>query len=347
MHASRPGAIEATERVNPIAVTGSVAFVSIDTAAGRRERLLGGSAAHFALAARFFAPVTVTSVVGRDFYQDDFACLERCEVSTLGIAMTDATTSSWTEVYADELSKAEVLDRQLTIEPPPRSSGLPLEVKPREVKPREVKPREVKPREVKPREAKPLEAKPLEIRFESPATLSYRSADPSDCFMALDDAYSLGESPLPAVIESLAGARGVFLRATDAQCLTGENQFVAAGRRVKRLGPELVVLTHGERGASLFTEDLYCKVRAFPTTDVVDTSGAGAAFAGGFLGTIAALGAVLDQQALRIALLWATVVSSFVIEGFGVERCLTVTHEELRERYESFLPMLQVEGDSE
>ncbi len=316
-HLFRPGMTETTDSVNPIAVTGSVAFVSVDIATvGRRDRLLGGSAAHFALGARLFAPVAITAVVGRDFSHDDLACLDRRGISTLGMQMTDGLTSSWTAVYEDELSDAQTLNRRLAPAVPRRSLRAPGHG-----------------------------VEQLDVCFESPATLrAQHGARPCGRFVALDEAHSLGESPPVAVVESLSAARGVFLSSADARVLTGESQFVAAGRRLRRLGPELIVLTHGQFGASLFAEDLYCKVPAFPTADVVDPTGAGAAFAGGFLGTIAALGAELDEGALRLALLWATVVASFAVEGFGVQRSLAVTSEELCERFDRFEPMLRLDG---
>lgn len=274
----------------PITVSGAVAYESVNRT---RTHAVGGSAVHFALSARFLAPVEIEGIVGRDFGTAELTALERCGVSTLGIGMVDGETARY--------------GNGGRVQSPAMANGCRARRREREVTRFDF----VRPNE--PTSARHAALETVGGVVDSRCALGVRTAD-----------------------------RLLMLTTRELQALSGMTPIVRAARALQRCGPAVLVVTHGEYGASAFADGFYCKVPAFPFADVVDTTGARASFAGGLMGALAAQGGECDDDSLRVAMVCAAVLASFTVEAPGCNRCRELSLAELASRYEQLVSMIEV-----
>jgi sugar/nucleoside kinase (ribokinase family) len=299
-----------------ITVVGSVAYDSIETPAGRRERCLGGAATHFSLAASFFTDVRVIAVVGEDFGPEQEAVFHARKIDTRGIERAKGKSFFWEGSYLDNLNEAKTHQTDLNVfasfEP-----KIPAEYRDSEflflanIDP-------VLQRRV--REAMP------DVKLVAGDTMNYWIKDHR-----------------PALLAMLKGLDILLINDTEARMLAGNNNLVQAARGVMAMGPSSLVIKHGEYGATLFhrssadgkTAEQTFRAPALPLEEVVDPTGAGDSFAGGFFGYLASQ-TELTPAAYRSAMFYGSVMGSFAVERFGTERIAQLSRKEIDDRFQQF-----------
>ena len=290
-----------------LTVVGSVAFDAVESPFGKRDRMLGGAATHFALAASFFDQVHAVGVVGGDFEAEHEKVLTDRGVNTDDIErVEDGKTFFWAGKYADDMNSRETLDTQLNV---------------------------FETFEPKLSEA----SKNADILFLANIQPDIQYEVRQQCanakFVAMDSMdlwINIARDSLQRTIESVDG---LLLNDGELKMLTGKPNLVQAAAEVRSWGPKVVIAKLGEYGAALFTEGGFFGLPAFPLHTVLDPTGAGDSFAGGFMGFIAAHhDEELDDALLRRAMAYGTAVASFNVEDFGTDRVSRLTAEEITER---------------
>jgi sugar/nucleoside kinase (ribokinase family) len=290
-----------------ITVVGSIAFDTVTTPFGKRERMVGGAATHFALAASFFDEVRVVGPVGDDFGADARAILKTRGTNTDDVEhVAGGTSFFWAGEYGSELNTRETLDTQLGVfesfEPKLSAASRDAEV--------------------------------LFLANIQPA-LQREVLDLCEQarFVALDSMNLWIEIASSDLVDVIERVDCVILNDAELRQLTGEPSLVSAARAVLSWGPSAVVAKQGEYGAALITRDGFFSLPAYPVERVVDPTGAGDTFAGGFVGCLAHdLDSAGDDDALRRAMVHGTALASFNVEQFGTDRVARLTADELHER---------------
>ncbi len=296
-----------------LVVVGSIAFDAVKTPFGERERMLGGSAVHFSLAASFFADVRVVGPVGDDFGEDEYAVLHQRGVNTDDIERVEGgRTFFWKGRYEYDLNVAHTEDTQLNVfgEFQPKLSD----------------------------ESKHAEALFL-ANIQPDLQHEVREQCAEARFAGLDSMNLWIDTARDSLLRTIAGVDLVLLNDAEIRMLTDEPNLVRAARALMARGPRVVVAKRGEYGAALFEGDSFFALPAFPLETVVDPTGAGDSFAGGFLGYLSAQDDWTDDSALRRAMTYGSVIASFNVAEFGTERVSRLTREEIDERFESFRQM--------
>ena len=290
-----------------VTVVGSIAFDSVTTPFGSRERMLGGSAVHFSLAASFFDVVHVVGPVGDDFGEEEYAVLRARNIETGDIERVQGgKTFFWRGEYGWDLNERRTLDTQLNVfaefEPKLSEASRAADV--------------VFLANIQPELQRQVRQQCAHARF-----------------VALDSMNFWIENARESLIETIAGVDCLLLNDAELRELTREPNFPRAAAQVREWGPSVVVAKQGQYGAAMFTDEGFFALPAFPLATVVDPTGAGDCFAGGFTGYIAAHpGSELDHELLSQAMAYGTALASFNVEEFGVERVLRLTSDEIADR---------------
>jgi sugar/nucleoside kinase (ribokinase family) len=298
-----------------ITVVGSVAFDSIETPAGRRDRCLGGAATYFSLAASFFTDVRVIAVVGEDFGPAEQSVFEARGIDTQGIEHADGKSFFWEGSYLENLNEAKTHATELnvfgTFDPkiPPAygdSDFLFL------------------------------------ANIDPVLQRRVRQATPNAKLVAGDTMNYWIKDHKPALLEVLKGLDILLINDTETRMLAGNPNLVQAARHVLTLGPRMLVVKHGEYGATLFHKSIpkgqeseSFRAPALPLDEVTDPTGAGDSFAGGFFGYLASQ-SELTPGSFRRAMFYGSVMGSFAVERFGTERLQELTREEIDHRFRLF-----------
>jgi sugar/nucleoside kinase (ribokinase family) len=289
-----------------LTVVGSIAFDTVTTPFGSRERMLGGSAVHFALAASFFTEVRVVGPVGDDFQQQHREVLHRRGVLSEDIEhVQGGSTFFWRGHYDYDLNTAHTDDTQLGVfgDFQPKLSQA---------------------------------ARDCELLFLANIQPTLQRRVRQQCerasFAALDSMNLWIQTTRDDLLRTIATVDCVLLNDAELRMLTGEPNLLKAARSVMSLGPRAVVAKQGEYGCALFTKDGFFALPAFPLETVVDPTGAGDSFAGGFLGAIAAHDGEVTHQTLTRAMAYGTVLASFNVEELGTERVSRLRSEEIEQR---------------
>lgn len=298
-----------------ITVVGSVAFDSIETHAGRRERCLGGAATYFSLAASYFTDVRVIAVVGEDFGASEERVFQARNIDTRGIERAPGKSFFWEGSYLDNLNEAKTHATELNVfgafEPKIpeayRDSAFLFLANIDPVLQRRV------------REAMP------QVKLVAGDTMNYWIKDHR-----------------PALLEVLKGLDVLLINDTETRMLAGNKNLVQAAHAVLAMGPRMLVVKHGEYGATAFhraSEDgvgaMPFRAPALPLEQVVDPTGAGDSFAGGFFGYLASQ-SELTPAAFRRAMFYGSVMGSFTVERFGTERLQQLSRVEIDDRFNLF-----------
>jgi sugar/nucleoside kinase (ribokinase family) len=299
-----------------LVVVGSIAFDAVKTPFGERERMLGGSAVHFSLAASFFDEVRVVGPVGDDFGDEEIGVLRDRGVITEDIQRVGGgRTFFWRGHYEYDLNTAHTDDTQLNVfgDFAPQLSDA---------------------------------AKQAEVLFLANIQPDLQREVREQCESRLAGLDSMNlwiETARDSLVRTIGGVDMVLMNDAELRMLTGQPNLVRAAREVMAMGPPAVVAKQGEYGAALFTGGGFFALPAFPLETVVDPTGAGDSFAGGFLGYLASQDAELDDHTLRRAMTYGSVLASFNVEEFGTERVRRLTREEIDERFEQFRSMTTIE----
>jgi sugar/nucleoside kinase (ribokinase family) len=290
-----------------ITVVGSIAFDAVRTPFGERPRMLGGSAVHFALAASFFDAVRVVGPVGEDFGEDELDVLRRRGVEVGDIEhVPGGRTFFWSGVYGWDLNDRDTLDTQLGV-----FEGFDPKLSP--------------------------ESRDCDVLFLANIQPDLQRQVRSQCgrarFVALDSMNLWIETARDSLIAAISEVDALILNDAELRQLTEEPNLVRAARRIREWGPRVVVAKQGEYGAAMVTDAGFFALPAYPLETVVDPTGAGDSFAGGFVGYIAAhADEPLEHELLQRAMAYGTALASFNVEEFGVERVARLRADEVSER---------------
>jgi cytidine kinase len=290
-----------------VTVVGSIAFDAVTTPFGSRERMLGGSAVHFSLSASFFTDVRVVGPVGDDFGEPEYAALHARGVDTGDIEhVAGGRTFFWRGHYDYDLNTAHTDETQLNV-----FGDFEPKLSPAS------------------RESDVL----FLANIQPDLQRGVRDQCPGARFVAMDSMNLWIETARDSLKRTIAEVDALLLNDAELRMLTEEPNLLRAAREVMAWGPRLVVAKQGEYGAALFTRDGVFALPAFPLEEVLDPTGAGDSFAGGFVGYVAAHAEEeLGDALLRRAMAYGTALASFNVQEFGTERVQRLTAEEVAER---------------
>ena len=296
-------------------VIGSAAFDSIQTPSGSRDKVIGGSGVYAALAASFFTPVRLVSVVGEDWPDAFTARLRKRKIDLEGLEVrSGAQTLAWTGRYFENLNDRETLDIRLNVMGEEYSPRVPESYRESDF--------------VLLANGSPVSHLDLLAKLTAKPRLTI--ADTMDFYIR--------NCPGP-LRELLTRIDGLILNDSEARLLTGEKNMITAARRILEMGPAFVIVKKGENGAFYLSRQAIRLISAYPTEKVVDPTGAGDTFAGALMGALAASGRS-DPESIIAALARATVVAGYTVEGFSLERLETLTEGEIESRLAAFRTMI-------
>jgi sugar/nucleoside kinase (ribokinase family) len=300
-------------------VVGSVAFDAVRTPHGNVDKMLGGSATYFSVAASYFTPVRLVGVVGEDFEEEHHRVLLDRGVCTEGLERVPGKTFFWSGEYAPNMNDRTTLDTQLnvfaTFQPklPPHYRKSPFlflgNIHP---------------------ELQSL----VQGQMESPQLVG---GDTMNLWI---------ETTRPALERMLKGLNILVINDSEARLLSGEWNLAKAARAIRKMGPQTVVIKRGDNGASVYEEGHSFFAPALPIEEVHDPTGAGDSFAGGFMGYLASQDGGNHPSSInqmRRAIVYGSVMGSFAVEQFGLERLRHLTREEIDARYREFQSLTRFE----
>ncbi len=300
-----------------ILVVGSVAFDSIRTPHGTVDRCLGGAATHFALAASFFTEVRVIGVVGEDFTEEHEDVFHARGIDIRGIEHTEGKCFHWTGEYRENLNEAHTLQTDLNVferfQP-----KIPDTYRDSEF---------LFLANIDPVLQQQVRRQMPKVRMVCGDTMNY---------------WITGHSDNLALV--LRGLDALLINDGEARLLAQEANLVRAAQRIMEMGPKTLIVKHGEYGATAFfgqhsfaqhISNRFFHAPALPLSEVIDPTGAGDSFAGGFFGYLASQ-TELTPAAFKRAMFYGGVMGSFAVERFGTERVRQLTRDEIDQRFESF-----------
>lgn len=286
-------------------VVGSTAFDTVETPHGTASDCLGGSSTYFGLAARLFTPVRLVSVVGDDFPQKSRELLERHGIDLGGLETKSGKTFRWHGRYSQDMNSRETIDVQLN------TFG-----------------------DFKPKVPEAYRSTPFVFLANgSPATqrsVLEQMEAPRFCVADTMDLWIDHERD--GLLELLRRIDGLIVNDSEVKQLTGKANLIQAGRACLEFGPKLVIVKKGEHGCFVFSNFFHYALPAYPTEAVVDPTGAGDSFAGGFMGYLATCDTI-SLWNMKRAVAYGTVTASLTVEGFGVERIAGADRETVERRF--------------
>ena len=289
-------------------VLGTVALDTVKTPHGKRHNMLGGSAAHFALAARFFTPVNLVAVVGKDFPLRHIDFLRKKGISLTSLKKESGKTFHWEGEYRGDMNAALTLKTELGV-----LSAFHPEIS--------------------------EEEKMMKYIF-------LANVDPEIQARLLDSLHSPRLVALDSMNYWIKHKRSSLLRllkrvdifvANDAEAreLSSRHSLFEAALKLRSLGPKMILIKKGEHGVLFYSDTLSFSLPAYPVKKLVDPTGAGDSFAGGFMGYLTKV-KVINKKAIKKAIGYATVIASYNVEGFGLERTARLTLSEIEARFNSY-----------
>ena len=287
-----------------ILVVGSVAFDSIKTPFGERERILGGSATYFSVAASFFTEVRVVAVVGDDFGPADEAVFLDRQIDTSDLERVPGRSFYWSGEYGYDLNVAQTRDTQLNVFA-----------------------------DFKPKLSDRARETPYLFLGNIQPQLQVEVREQVGARLVAADTmnYWINNTP-DELAEMLGRVDLLIINDAEAREIAKESNLVRAARRILSMGPKRLVVKRGEYGSAMFTEQSYFATPAYPLEEVFDPTGAGDSFAGGLMGYLGATNAT-DEAAFRRAIIYGSVMASFNVEEFGCERMRRLTYDEINARF--------------
>src|ERR1700751_4162918 len=300
-----------------VLVVGSIAIAPVKTPVEKHSDLLGGSASYGALGASFFSPVRLVGVVGEDFPESEFQFWKSRKIDTKGVQRTNGKTFRWSGEYSWDLNTRET-----------RSIALNVFENFKPVLPETYRQTDFV---LLANIAPSLQAHVLD-QMERPR---FVVADTMDLWIQTT------RGDLDALLPRVDL---LILNDSEARELTKETSLIKAGRKILKSGPKYVAIKKGEHGALLFGENEFFSCGAYPLEDIHDPTGAGDTFAGGMAGYLAGtVGGKITFTDLRKAMIYGSVLASFCVEAFSLEKLRKLTRDQIDERYEAFKMMSQFE----
>lgn len=295
-----------------ILVVGSVAYDSVQTPEGSSRHQLGGSATYFSIASSYFTRVGVVAVVGKDFAAKDLRLLERRGVDTSGLETDSGETFRWAGRYTEDMNTAVTIETRLNVF-----------------------------ERFKPSLRDPHRRAPYLFLANISPDLQHSVLDqmaPRPRLVACDSMNLWIDIARPRLLELIEKVDVLMINEAEARQLTGLRSLVSAAAWLLKRGLKALVVKRGEYGAVVFHGDFTFAAPAYPLAKVVDPTGAGDSFAGGFMGYLAAVDGT-GPEAMRRAAVAGSVMASFTVEDFGVGRLSALTAAEIDERFNAFVDL--------
>jgi sugar/nucleoside kinase (ribokinase family) len=290
-------------------VVGSLAFDAIETPFGKVERTLGGAASYFALAASYFTPVRVVAIVGQDFGEKERAIFQGRKIDLAGVEQVPGKSFFWSGRYSQNMNERTTLATELNVFANFRPA--------------------------------------LPHGYGDSSFIFLGNIDPTlqrsvltqvRCIpkvIGLDTMNYWIERTPAELRETLKHTQILMINDDETRQLTGEDNLLRAAKHVFGMGPRTLVIKRGEHGALMVHNRFMFSLPAFPLEEVHDPTGAGDSFAGGFMGYLAKAGRV-NENTLRCAMVYGSVLGSFAVERFGVERLTHLKPSEVKRRAQLF-----------
>jgi sugar/nucleoside kinase (ribokinase family) len=294
-----------------VLVVGTVAFDSIETPLGSAERILGGSASYFALAASFFTSVRMVGVIGQDFPDEYLRLFTQRSIDLEGVKREKGDSFHWRGRYHEDINVRDTLELHLNV-----LAGFVPD---------------------------------LPERYRDAEYVFLGNIDPVMQLEVLNQIHRLKLVVCDTMDHWIQGSgeelRKVLKRIemlvindSEARLLSGQNNIVRAARAILKMGPQVVLIKRGEYGVLQFSDSSIFATPAYPLEEVFDPTGAGDSFAGGFMGQLAR-SSDHSQKGIRRAIVYGSVVASFTVEDFGVKRLTHVSLQDIEQRYQSFVQL--------
>ncbi|UCE42207.1 MAG: sugar kinase [Candidatus Aminicenantes bacterium] len=291
-----------------LVIVGSLAFDTIETPEERKEKIVGGSCTYCSLAASFFTIPKIVGVVGEDFPQETIDLFKKRRIDIQGLEFAEGKTFHWEGLYGRDPNQRTTVKLELNVfadfKPQLLASYRGAEF-------------------VFLANIHPELQEDIRVQFTNPE------------WMAMDTITHWIENNRDTLLHVLKRCHLFFCNDEEIKLLTDEINLLKAGKKILEMGPAYVVIKKGEHGALMLGEDFVFGVLAHPCEEVVDPTGAGDSFAGGFLGYLDSVKKV-DKLELRKAAVFGSVMASFAIEDFGIERFKSLTLPEVKNRFSEF-----------
>ena len=299
-----------------VLVVGSIALDTVKTPVEEHSDLLGGSASYAATAASYFSPVNLVGVVGSDFPESEFEFWKKHNIDSKGVQRVDGKTFRWSGEYSWDLNTRQTRSIALNVF-----------------------------EHFKPKLPESYRKTDFVLLANIAPSLQAHVLDQMDRprFVAADTMDLWIETARKDLDTLLPRVDLLILNDSEAREITKETSLIKAGRQIRRMGPRHVAIKKGEHGALLFGEDEFFSCGAYPLEDIHDPTGAGDTFAGGIAGYLAATVGKVHFTDLRKAMIYGSVLASFCVEAFSLERLRTLSMDEINQRYETFKLMSQFE----
>ncbi len=299
-----------------ILVVGSVAYDSVETPFGRADRVLGGAASFFSVAASFFTPVRLVAVVGDDFGDAQLSAFASRDIDLTGLERASGKTFFWEGKYSYDLNARETLTTELNVfenfDPKiPESYRGSDYVFLANIDP-------------------VLQSRVLE-QVEKPKIVACDTMN-----------YWIGDH-LENLKKTLERVDILLINDAEARQLSGEWNIVKAARAIREMGPHTLIIKKGEHGVLMFSPQGAFAAPAYPLEKVFDPTGAGDTFGGGFLGYLASA-AKHDEESLRQAVVMGSALASFCVEAFSLDRLVELRPDDLQERFQQFKELTHFEA---
>lgn len=301
---------------SPVLIVGSVALDSVKTPLGEVNDALGGAAVYSSVAASFFAPIMVVGVVGEDFPMAHIDFLASRGINTHGIQVKPGKSFRWGGSYEFDLNQAHTLFTELNVFA----------------------------------DFKPV----IPPGYRSAEFVFLANIDPELQLQVLDQVENPKlvacdtmnfwiENKKDALIEVLKRVDVAFMNDAEARQLIGTGSLIKAANAIREMGPQTVVIKKGEHGAMMFSEGTCFVAPSYPLEDVVDPTGAGDSFAGGFIGYLAHTGEA-NVRNIRKAVIYGSTMASYNVEGFSLEKFRVLSPKDISDRYSEFIELVNFES---
>ncbi len=292
-----------------ILVVGSVAYDAVETPAGKRESQLGGSASYFSTSASYFTEVGLIGVVGQDFAPSDNEMFESRGIDTSGLIEADGKTFRWAGEYMEDINEAVTLETQLNV------FG-----------------------DFEPELSEAHANAPYLFLANIDPTLQMNvlnSMNQRPKMIALDTMNLWIDIARSQLLDVIGKVDILLINEGEAKQLTEQEHLPDAAAAIISQGPDATVIKRGEYGAALFGQGFSFAAPAYPLERVIDPTGAGDSFAGGFMGYLASVDKV-NEETLRTAAIAGSTMASFAVEDFGLDRIKNLTQEDIKGRFRAF-----------
>jgi sugar/nucleoside kinase (ribokinase family) len=296
-------------------VVGSIALDSIETPFGKEENILGGSASYFSLAASMFTDVCAVAVVGRDFPEEHLDLFRSKGIALNGVKRENGETFRWEGKYGYDLGDPETLGTHLNVF------------------------ENFKP--VLPEEYRDIEYVFL-ANIDPELQLSVLNQVKNPKVVACDTMNYWIENKPEALKEVIKRVDILMLNDSETRILAKEPRITHAARTVLELGPKVLIVKRGEYGALMFSKEGIFWAPSYPLEEVIDPTGAGDSFAGGFMGFIAGQG-IAEHVGYKTAVVFGSVIASFTVENFSVKKLAQLRRSDVDKRFSAFLQLSRLD----